>query len=112
MRILVYSLLENNGKTMLNIGLGSNIVHGSEDNDKEYLVLNLNGSLFSFKKAAYINSMRIIEKEGYVFTLCSKSVARDFVKNKLIEYQVSKLDTQAEHILMMKKRLQSEMVAA
>lgn len=112
MRVLVYTLTERNGKPILDIGLGSKVLPNSLENDQEYLVLRLDGELFSFRKAAYINSMRIIEKAGYIFTLCTKSVDSNFVKNKLIEYKISKLDTEADHILMIKKRLQQEMVAA
>lgn len=108
MRTIIYSLRTINDKTILSIDLGARIVF----EDQEIIRMDLDGQELDFKKSAYVNSMRVIDNGKVFFTFCSKSVNRKFVYNKLIEYQISKLDTRVNHILMIKKKLQKEMIAA
>jgi hypothetical protein len=108
MRTIVYSLRTVSDKTILSIDLGGKIVY----EDLQVVRMVFNGKEYTFWKGQYINSMKVIEIDGHFFMLCNKYPQRAFVYNKLIEYQISKMETTIDRILMLKKKLQREMVAA
>jgi len=80
--------------------------------DLQEIRLEFNGKIYQFRKSGHINSMRVIEVAGHEFLLCNKYPQREYIFNRLIEYKINKLETQANHNLMIRKKLQSEMVAA
>lgn len=104
MRAILYSLREIEGKTILSIDLGGNII--SENTEQIQLLLPQGPA--TLPKAMYMNKDRIFDNGKVFFYVCSKQVDRDYIFNRLLEYASKKLDTRIAHLQALKERFLSE----
>lgn len=82
MRTFIYSLRRVNDKLVLSIDLMGCIVFESF----EILQLNFNGKIVELRKSFWVNSMKVCERGGHDFLVCTKRVSRESAMKKLLTH--------------------------
>lgn len=109
MNIFVYSLRVVEGECVLCIDLTNKILPAV---DHEVLQLRLGAKVVSLQKNRWVNTMRVFDNGEFYFLLCTKHVSRQAVFDKLLEYHLSKMETEAAHLQTQRKVLERQLKAA
>lgn len=94
-RTFIYSLKNDlNGQPILSIDLMHTILF--ENN--HLLELTLPEGRTALNKYEYVNTFKVYDNGKVFFFVCNKQVDRDFVFDKLLDYDCTKIDTRIVYL--------------
>jgi hypothetical protein len=101
MRIMLYNLLDTNGKVSLNIGLSGCLV-GFDNHHSSVLEIDLPTGLITLNKYEYLNTGKVYDSGKVFFIVATKSFSAKQIKRLLLQHACNKIDSRLAHLESLK----------
>lgn len=101
MRIMLYNLIDKEGKVSLNIGLTGHLVDFCNHHSGTLEIDFPTGKL-SLKKSEYLNTGKVLDTGKVAILIATKSFSPKQVKKLLLQYACDKIDSRLEHLNTLK----------
>lgn len=107
---MLYSLLDNDGKVELNIGLTSYLTDFN-NHHKPSLEIELPSGFVVLKKSEYLNKGKVYDNSKVFFIVATKSLCQKQAKRLLLQHACNKIDTRLAHLQSLKSNYKKLLAA-